>query len=743
MDLFNLRSRASRKAGAQRRTSLWASAVLCASLGGGLATTACATASKADAALLTAEVLSGRADMVSGGSTLLGVTLPAGVPVDSLRFTVDGVPAKAQVLRSRDQRVEALVSGLPVGEHQVRVASTNLPDTVAQVVVRNHPLWGPIFSGPHLAPFECRTREAGLGAPLDANCSAATRYDWFYFTAGGERKRLAAPLGPRPADLASTTTLDGRSVPFIVRVESGTLNRAIYRIAVLDDPKAAGAWNPAGWNQRVVLRFGESTGVQYNQGVNSVDDVFKTTDFDRQSITALARGFAYVGATLNINKVNVNDPLAAETAMMLREHVAKHYGVPRWMAGLGGSGGAIQQLLIAQNYPGILDGLMADASFPDVFSTAMAVSDCRLLQRYFAHSPPTDEVRRAVEGHFKDTCRNWDAGNADAIVVTSGAVQPACGLSDPQRIYHPVRNPQGVRCSIYDVNAASLGRDADTGFVRRTLDNVGVQYGLTGLRSGAITVEQFLDLNEKIGGYDQDGEPATARTVSDLTALPRVYELGRVGTGSGGLSTVPIFHLRPYAEPAGDIHTAYNDIKLREQLKRANGRFDNQVIWTLPHPALGPLLGLDPAQQQALVELVRQQAVARLDLMTAWLDALSADPAPLTPDKVARLKPRDAEDACWSATDRVRHREPATLDGPGVCNTLYPKTPSPRMVAGASVADDILKCRLKRIDLADYAPAVFTPAQAARLAAVFPNGVCDWRQPGIGQSHATRTWVRY
>jgi hypothetical protein len=37
---------------------------------------------------------------------------------------------------------------------------------------------------------------------------------------------------------------------------------------------------------------------------------------------------------------------------------------------------------------------------------------------------------------------------------------------------------------------------------------------------------------------------------------------------------------------ARDIHTIYNDLKIREQLKQANGRADNQVIWLFPNPQL-------------------------------------------------------------------------------------------------------------------------------------------------------------
>src|SRR5207248_1351114 len=43
-------------------------------------------------------------------------------------------------------------------------------------------------------------------------------------------------VGTTPTDLATTTTTHGLTVPYIVRVERGTLNRGIYDIAVLFDP---------------------------------------------------------------------------------------------------------------------------------------------------------------------------------------------------------------------------------------------------------------------------------------------------------------------------------------------------------------------------------------------------------------------------------------------------------------------------------------------------------------------------
>ena len=39
----------------------------------------------------------------------------------------------------------------------------------------------------------------------------------------------------------------------------------------------------------------------------------------------------------------------------------------------------------------------------------------------------------------------------------------------------------------------------------------------------------------------------------------------------------------------------------------------------------------------------------------------------------------------------------------------------------------------------DYNGAVFDAGQLARLTAVFPNGVCNWTLPGIGQANAELT----
>ena len=62
------------------------------------------------------------------------------------------------------------------------------------------------------------------------------------------------------------------------------------------------------------------------------------------------------------------------------------------------------------------------------------------------------------------------------------------------------------------------------------------------------------------------------------------------------------------------------------------------------------------------------------------------------------------------------------------------------MVAGAPASNDVFKCALKPIDTKDYKVAP-TAEQVAQLQKVFPEGVCDYSKPGVGQTADVKTWV--
>ena len=676
----------------------------------------------AQSARLEIKTLSSRPDMVSGGDALVEVNAPAGAQLNQLTLTLNGKDVTNQLeLDPTTGSFRGLISEMNLGDNMLLAKLKSPKPAQASLSVTNYPITGPILSGPHLTPYECRTVESGLGQPLDANCSAKQKIEYFYRASNNTFKPLPDPTGARPSDLVTTTTNDGKTVPYIVRVDSGTINRSIYRIAVLDDPNpetASAAWSPGpGWNRKLAVSFGGGAGTQYNQGVNQAMGALNHL--------YLSRGFAFMISTELVNQQHGNAVLQGEALMMLKEYFIERYGAPKWTVGNGGSGGAIQQLVITQIYPGLLDGLQPSASFPD---SSLHTADCGLLQNFWRKTDPavwTDAKKTAVEGYTKGTCAAWERSFVPVLTATNAR---GCALNDASKVYDPVKNPKGARCTMQEMRANIYGRDPQTGFARKPQDNVGWQYGLAALNNGVISVDEFLELNEKIGGNDIDGNFIPQRAVGDAIALRSIYASGLMNSGGGGLANVPILHIRSYTDAVGDIHDRHRDLTIRARLQRANGRSDNQVIWVGPPRE---------RNQPSSVDL----ASLSLDTMNKWLDAITADPAPLSTDKVVRHKPAEAVDAYFDASGK-KHVEKATFDGDGGFNKTYPNHSEPRMVAGAPLTNDIIKCQLKPINYAEY-KASFTDAQKARLKAIFPAGVCDFSKPGVGQGTIKGIYQRY
>jgi len=109
-------------------------------------------------------------------------------------------------------------------------------------------------------------------------------------------------------------------------------------------------------------------------------------------------------------------------------------------------------------------------------------------------------------------------------------------------------------------------------------------------------------------------------------------------------------------------------------------------------------------------------------------------------EKVVANKPADVVDACWT-TAGVKIVEPQVLEGTGQCNTLFPRGVPPEYVAGSPIQLDIIKCQLKPVDMNDYKGS-FSTQQRARLAAIFPTGVCDWSKKGVKQVKSV-PWASY
>ena len=86
--------------------------------------------------------------------------------------------------------------------------------------------------------------------------------------------------------------------------------------------------------------------------------------------------------------------------------------------------------------------------------------------------------------------------------------------------------------------------------------------------------------------------------------------------------------------------------------------------------------------------------------------------------------------------------EPASFDAANKCNAIYPVHSEPRLVAGAPLTNDVMKCQLKPIDFGDY-KVTFTNPQQARARSVFVTGVCDFSKPGVAQVPIKGTYRKY
>ena len=737
--------------------------------------------------------LSNRADLVSGGDVMVEIVVPTGYSSAGLKVEVGGRNVSSAFAVGSDGRITGIVTGLVVGDNTI-VAQTD-STSAAVLTVTNAPRHGPVISGAQIKPFYCATpvsqvvngnvpatNASGLSGSPDADCNIASEYKLYYrITTAGCSLGLPDPtpgmganatvvpspstppanpcfkpytVGSTPADLATTTTDAGAVVPFVVRLERGTMNRGIYDIAVLYDASKT-SWSAtaphATWNRKVVFNFGASTGQPRRQARPAT----AWTGSDLQ----LARGTMVVANSLTDSSRNSNRVLMSETVMMMKEHITDQYGLVRFTIGSGCSGGSINSNMTASIMPGLLDGVTTTCTYPDSETTSMEVGDCVGLVE--AYQKPewlaltagltqaqVNAKKGAVNGHPDQSgCHAW---------YNAFGTNGRAGLFLPQRVSNnvtgaitrdtaPTNNCELPNTAVYDpANAAATtslprcnawswaesiwGKAAGAVAANETRDNVGVQYGLKALRDGAINAEEYVTLNELIGGFDHDSSPRAARALADTAALDVAYRAGIVGSGKQW-SKLAMIDMRgwddsnitvpPGATPGSiPIHHQWYSFAVRDRLVAEAGDANNHALWRFARTGLAP-----PGTM----------ALDAYNSMDTWLAALKADTAAGTLDaKVRRTRPASAANFCLlptDATQTVKVTDVAQCDA----DPFLKPAASPRQVAGGPRAENILKCQLKAHARSDYAASAFSDAQWARLQAVFSSGVCDWSKPGVGQ----------
>jgi hypothetical protein len=175
-------------------------------------------------------------------------------------------------------------------------------------------------------------------------------------------------------------------------------------------------------------------------------------------------------------------------------------------------------------------------------------------------------------------------------------------------------------------------------------------------------------------------------------------------------ASTPIFDDKPCIN--FEIHSCFHSYKMRERLRQSTSSIVNHFL-LLDKPYDDP---------------------SGFDTLAAWVRSIKSDKTSDTLEtKVARHKPANAGDACW--INGRRETDPAT------CAAAKPYFGEPRTGAGAPITAEAIKCQLTAPDRASYGVSM-TDQQWARLQAIFPEGVCDWSKPGVGQAAAV-PWLSF
>lgn len=719
------------------------------------------------------EVLSSPPELVSGGDARVAIDLPWNLPVWLVEIRLNGDDITDVFQRiPRTRTLEGVVTGLEEGDNLLEVGTrVGRGRPSAELVLTNHDVRGPIFSGPQQQPFLCADdgdrANAELGPALDDHCSVETVVSFKYRTTGGDWADYD-PGAPRPSDMAQTTTMDGDTVDFIVRWERGTINRFIYSIAVLSpNAQELAAPDLSAWNERLIYHFQGGVAIGHYQGDPSRSRML----FEH----GLSLGYAVAYSTGTKTGTHYNLELGGETAIMVKDRFVSAYGAPDYTVGVGGSGGGIQQYVYGQNHPGLIDAGVPQRSYPDMITQTIHIGDCELLERWIDlevlqgnpkwadwRSRTEIEGLNAINGFENpflallppgfppgsSECVNGWRGLSPLVLNPHFGTAPGISLADQLSTEW---THFGDAVNIYGV--------ADDGFAASTWDNVGVQYGLEALRSGFLTVDEFLDLNANAGSWKnepemiQEGCPfLSCPDPSDLAGLPpfpdiypglldpwswrnmalspdggvtpaprreadpgaieAAYERGHVNLGD---VQIPLIDVRDYLEGELDMHNSHQSFAARQRLLDFDGDASNQVIW-MTEPG-----GFDPTARA-------------FEVIDEWMRNIETRPW----KSVAANKPEAAEDTCFESDGSIIAAGPDAWAGilddapDGPCTTRMPPFGTSRIVAGGPITGDVFKCHLMSIDEAYaeglYGGAYFDSAQWARLEEIFPTGVCDYAQ---------------
>tara|TARA_R110000868_G_scaffold207499_1_gene456518 strand:+ start:552 stop:2774 length:2223 start_codon:yes stop_codon:yes gene_type:complete len=644
----------------------------------------------------------------------------------------------------------------------------------------------PLNAGSLQYPFLCQSEESGLGQPLvdntqgwgvpvfaetpngkrsdlivgySKNCSLRSQLHYLYYL--NDDRKYPQQVD---ADILKVPT----NTELLIRAETGTINRSMYTLLMptTDQDRPADP-DTTLWNHKLIYYFKGGISIGFQQGKLRLDRIIK------EMRPALEQGYAVIYSTANETNNTYNIRLQEDTARRVKRQFIGRYGQPLYTMGLGGSGGGLQQYLLAQNAPGLIDGGVALIAYPDMVTQTLYALDCELLEYYFDHLA-SDHLfwripanRQAVMGLSVAPDQNtgkqprmaWLAGLAQLLRGQwPGDTPPGseCNagwrgstplINNPEfhtewdRFARPVR--QHSYWTHWQDNRDVYGTD-DSGRAYSPWSNLGVQYGLQALRQHVISPTQFLELNARIGAWKPADDMQPAR-LWHLGGDPRLYRLtpysehnmthngnvmtvaprfhGSLAAAKGayqagsvflGKIDVPIMDVRMYLDPEQNIHHSWAALSIRQRLLDAGTNIGLSPLWITTKP-YNPMWN----------------AVAVMD---QWLMGINQGLPAL------QAKPPLARDTCFSKDKQVIATGAQVWDGDwngkpdGPCSQRMPFFKGSRQVAGDNYAGHTFHCHLQPVEQA-LAQGLYRPVNMhpylTTLQKIFSHGVCDYRQADL------------
>ncbi len=622
----------------------------------------------------------------------------------------------------------------------------------------------PLYAGDNQYPFYCNTVRMGLGQPLVDNKQG-------YGAAVYQDNDEIGPIIGYSKDCLIPAQLkyyvlrsSGKSLLYtggalndddqLIRVEHGVINRFIYSMIMPIERADLGDRASSNlWNKKLIYHFGGGSGIGFRQGRQKMDKLMQIYQQE------FKEGYSLITSTGNRTSYTYNIFLSEDTARRVKKHFVSIFGEPEYTVGIGGSGGALSQYLMAQNVDDLLDAIIPLYSYPDMVSQSLYALDCDLLNNYYQFRSKDKllwrdyDYRQSVEGlnslngkeqkyGFLQTVNQvysggfpfFPKGNSECI---NGWFGISSYLNNPKQGFlknmfsKQIQNK--THWSYWEDMVQIYGRD-DTGFARSTYDNDGVQYGLRALREGVLSVDDFVDINKKVGGWVsqqrmqaeqiwaplgrklalwlslwsrqnifQTVQGIAPRSIGDDLAIEAAYRYGQIFIGK---VDIPVLDVRHYLEDELDMHHASASFSSRLRISDAMGHSDNHVVWVSHHD---------------------DQPIHRaFKAMDQWLAHRK---------KGLTDRPDNIADSCFDQNGAVVHQGDRVWDGPwnqqpnGQCMNEFPIFSNSRIQAGAQWRGALFKCHHMSVDSA-IAQGVYVSHNMAPyvgvLQQIFPSGVCDY-----------------